>query len=213
MATSTPSAPVAGAERRRRHLTLVARSQRWQSFLCNLAQGTEPGATTAAARPGSSVAALSQCMAYREVLDRGRDRVGRVADEEDAELIVAADGEVRRATAVDDCAVAEDQRQFVGKRDRMMSKPMGKCDRRAGMGVTPRSRLGWLVISASIFTSHRPLPPGISGISWPMETTISQLGGALASSPNSALIFRALIVVEWSPLVIAADAAWFLMIA
>ena len=85
-------------------------------------------------------------MAYREVLDRGRDRVGRVADEEDAELIVAADGEVRRATAVDDCAVAEDQRQFVGKRDRIMSKPMGKCDRRAGMGATMPTRnlsSGW----------------------------------------------------------------------
>jgi hypothetical protein len=59
----------------------------------------ETGAAATAAGEGvataAAVAALSQGVADRKVFDRGRDRVGRVADEEGAELVVTTNGEMR----------------------------------------------------------------------------------------------------------------------
>jgi hypothetical protein len=55
----------------------------------------ESSATATALRSSAAIAALSQSMTYREVLDTGRDGIGRTSDEEHAELIVSADDDVR----------------------------------------------------------------------------------------------------------------------
>ena len=58
-----------------------------------------------------------------------------IANEEDAEMIVAADRQVRRAAAVDDGVIAEDERQLVRERDGMVRELVGKGDGGARMGV------------------------------------------------------------------------------
>jgi len=65
---------------------------------------------------------LGEGMPDREVLDGCRDGVRRVTDEEDAEPVVNAYGQVRRTAAVDHRAVAEDHRQFGGKRDHLVAR-------------------------------------------------------------------------------------------
>ena len=63
---------------------------------------------------------------------------------------MATDGEVRRTAAVDDRAVAEDQRQLARERDRMVREPMGKGDRGAGIGIGEKDR-----------RAQRPLSGGV----------------------------------------------------
>jgi hypothetical protein len=80
-------------------------------------RAAEASATAAAARSAAAVATLGQGMANREVIDRGRDCICRVADEEDAVLIGSTDRQMRRAAAVDHGVIAKDQRQLALQRD------------------------------------------------------------------------------------------------
>jgi hydroxymethylpyrimidine kinase/phosphomethylpyrimidine kinase len=101
----------------------------------------------AQARPAAAAAALASLrirILDGEVLDRRRGgrkgavELSRAADEEDAECVGAADRDVLRP-AIDDGAVAEDQREFIiaGAADRngLAGDCIGKRDRRAGVGI------------------------------------------------------------------------------